>query len=225
MDRKTNLIGYPVVIIITAILAFLVGKCQGPEVIVDQGEYPANGDPEEIISLDLVEDLYNRYEDRVLLIDSLETAVPDFEPTRAILFDYQEIKNYLAYIEKNASEANVRISGLRFYFGKYPNDTIPEKRGKQMLFYNPTIDTVINGVRADLAYAIERQGDEVGVTFLKDIIDVKDKRKGAGQANQQGQYQNEASVLSLPSFSAAYYGRDSQAGQGGQHSPPPGGMQ
>ena len=225
MDRKTNLIGYPVVIIITAILAFLVGKCQGPEVIVDQGEYPANGDPEEIISLDLVEDLYNRYEDRVLLIDSLETDVPDFEPTRAILFDYQEIKNYLAYIEKNASEANVRISGLRFYFGKYPNDTIPEKRGKQMLFYNPTIDTVINGVRADLAYAIERQGDEVGVTFLKDIIDVKDKRKGAGQANQQGQYQNEASVLSLPRFSAAYYGRDSQAGQGGQHSPPPGGMQ
>ncbi|MEW7277679.1 hypothetical protein ABW636_03700 [Aquimarina sp. 2201CG1-2-11] len=225
MDRKTNLIGYPIVIIITAILAFLVGKCQGPEVIVDQGEYPANGDPEEIISLDQVEDLYNRYEDRVMLIDSLETDVPNFEPTRAILFDYQEIKNYLAYIEKNASEANVRISGLRFYFGKYPNDTIPEKRGKQMLFYNPTIDTVINGVRADLAYAIERQGDEVGVTFLKDIIDVKDKRKGKGQANQQGQYQNEASILSFLNFNTAYYGRDSQTGQGGQHSPPPPGMQ
>lgn len=35
--------------------------------------------------------------------------------TESVWFDYQDIKEYISYIEKKASEKNIEISGLRFH--------------------------------------------------------------------------------------------------------------
>ncbi len=217
MDKKTNLIGYPIVIILTAILAFLIGKYMGTK---SQELYPANGTPKEIININQVGNLYNRYQIRADQIDSIESSIPDFEAARAITFEYQEIKNYLAYIEKNSVEANIRISGLRVYFGKYPNDTLQRKRARQMLFFNPTIDTVINGKKTKLAYALDRTDTTVGIKFLKDLVSQPQTRG----KNHQNVQQNEASALSFLNFSSQSQGQiQSQSEQGGQISPPPSG--
>jgi len=100
--------------------------------------------PKEIISIAQAKEMYDAYTDRrVPIIREFEGPNQDstqFEPTRYGHYDYETIKNYLAYIEHEAELAGVEISGLRFYFSNYPDkqefqDGKPVKYPKQNSFF------------------------------------------------------------------------------------------
>lgn len=90
--------------------------------------------PEQIISVEQARKMYQSYtERRVPLIQNYEksqevqkqeqTQVKDsFDVARYVYYDYQTIKDYLAYIEQEAAKADIEISTLRFYFSNYPNE-------------------------------------------------------------------------------------------------------
>ncbi|WP_438426538.1 hypothetical protein [Aquimarina macrocephali] len=210
MDKKTNFIGYPIVIIITAILTFLISTCERSK---NQEEpYPPNGSPMDMLETKEMGELYYNYDERAHHIeDSIKKIIPGFEAVRSITFNYQDLKNYFHFIEKNSVDADIRISGLRFYYGKYKNDKPGKNKGKQMLFFNPTIDTIIGGEKIALAYALERDGNNVTPVFLKDIIGIE-KRKAQ---------KSEASMLSFLSLFADHHYESQGKNGGGQQSPPP----
>ncbi|MEO9894529.1 hypothetical protein [Aurantibacter sp.] len=98
--------------------------------------------PDEIIEIDQAHTQYITYQKRrVKLIQHYEDSVDlqqkgfkyvapkegdkdpngnHFDVARYVYWDYKTIKNYLQYIEKEAAEAKVDISTLRFYFTNNP---------------------------------------------------------------------------------------------------------
>ena len=81
------------------------------------------GAPDQIITLDQAKELFDNYtERRVKIIDDYESreVKEPFNATRYVEYDYETIKQYLAYIEHEAAAANVNISTLRIYLGNYP---------------------------------------------------------------------------------------------------------
>jgi hypothetical protein len=219
MERKTNLIGYPIVIIITAILTFLVSTCDSPTVIVDQGPYPPDGPPEEVLSFGEIIKFYENYTELESLIeDHTRRRISDstFIAPRSVSFDYQELKNYLAFIEKNAEDAKIKISSLRFHFGKYNNVNDKNKAYRQTLFYNPTFKYKVQGKTLELSYAIQRNGDKISAVPLQEVLD-----SIIGPQKRVQKSINKASVLSFSFNNTIYYGAESQAGNRGQINPPP----
>ena len=81
--------------------------------------------PEGIISLEESKSLYDNYtKHRMDMIQQYEAErQPDgkFEAARFSSFTYKDIKQYMAYVEQEAKEANVEISSLRIYFANYPD--------------------------------------------------------------------------------------------------------
>lgn len=96
-------------------------------VVKDQGKTGENQDykgaPDQIITLDQAKELFDNYtERRVNLIEEYESRIDSapFDASRYGEYDYETIKQYLAFIEHEAEAANVKISKLRIYFGNYP---------------------------------------------------------------------------------------------------------
>ncbi|MDC8000028.1 hypothetical protein POV26_03190 [Aequorivita todarodis] len=106
----------------------LVG-CQEP---TTHTEPPYEGPPKDhIISVERAQEMYDAYAQRRVPIiqkyeDSIVPGGDKFTPTRYAEYDLKTIKQYIAYIEHEAKEANVDIQTLRFYLSNYPNsDTFP----------------------------------------------------------------------------------------------------
>lgn len=84
--------------------------------------------PANIISLNEANAIYDNYsEHRVRLIEPYETQQrqPDekFEASRFVDFDYDALKQYIAYIDQEAEAGGVKkITKLRLYFANYPNE-------------------------------------------------------------------------------------------------------
>ncbi len=53
----------------------------------------------------------------------INEAPAPFDVARYVYYDYETIKQYMAYIEQEAKLAGVEISTLRFYFSNYPDKT------------------------------------------------------------------------------------------------------
>ncbi len=114
----------------TTIQSFLLGSlllsmvsCQDPEV-----QYPYTGPPKEIISLERAQEMYDTYSKRRVPIieefeDSIDSKTAKFEAARFIEYDYETLKHYIAFIEKESKNANVEISSLRFYLTNYPDNS------------------------------------------------------------------------------------------------------
>lgn len=83
--------------------------------------------PRQIVPLEQAKATYTNYSNRrVPLIEKSEPPKPDgskFDPTRYTYYNYETIKQYMAYIDQEAKRANVKISSLRFYFSNYPDST------------------------------------------------------------------------------------------------------
>lgn len=83
--------------------------------------------PDNIISLEQADSIYNNYsKHRVSIIESYEMQqrVPDedFEASRFVDFDYQMLKDYIAYVDQEAKKAGVqKVQTMRLYFANYPN--------------------------------------------------------------------------------------------------------
>ena len=102
---------------------------QQPKENTDHSQNPKKVEaPGNIISLTEANSIYDNYsKHRVSLIESYETQqrAPEekFEASRFVDFDYETIKQYMAYIEQEAESAGVqKITKLRMYFANYPNE-------------------------------------------------------------------------------------------------------
>ena len=135
-------------------LAGILGCRETPR--TDEKEMPQKEEaqvvkaPEQIISLSQAQTLFDTYSQRrVPLIERFEVPNNDsgaFSAARYTAFDYATIKAYIAFIEQEAADANVEISGLRFYFGNNPepgDSTSEEDRAKarkNTVFVVPTLN-------------------------------------------------------------------------------------
>lgn len=115
-------------------------------------ETPIVKAPSTIISLGEASTIYDNYtKHRIRLIESYETQerAPDekFEASRFVDFDYETMKQYIAYVDQEAKKAGVKkITKLRLYFANYPDQdkfpngkTIIHKR-QNSIFMVPTLE-------------------------------------------------------------------------------------
>lgn len=89
---------------------------------------PNTQPPSEIVSVRQAKQMFDSYSNRrIPIIKRYEETVVDttaeFHPTRFGEYDYETMKNYMAFIESEAALANVEIGGLRFYLTNYPKAT------------------------------------------------------------------------------------------------------
>jgi len=126
-------------------------------------------EPSIIVPVEFAQSLFSEYgERRVGLIeaaqniddngDTISTDDPNYiRATRSLTVDYDELKQYLNFIEQEAQKADVSINGLRIYLGKYPDkEVFPDGTptpypGIETVFLNPTM----NSGNGNVAFAIQ----------------------------------------------------------------------
>ena len=179
--------------------------------------------PANIISLNEADAIYNNYSThRVSLIESYETQQrqPDekFEASRFVDFDYDAIKQYIAYIDQEALAGGVKkVTKLRLYFANYPNEEkfpngkkVIHKR-QNSIFMVPTLE------KGGINY-----GFFIGNNGTAELIkDWKDSSKdGLGFSLDKKQ---EAQAGFVPNFvlKTSLQGSKSLAFNFGQGGPPP----
>ncbi len=83
--------------------------------------------PDNIISLEQADLIYNNYtEHRASIIESYETQQrapsEQFEVARFVDFDYDVLKEYIAFVDQEAKNAGVqKVTKMRLYFANYPD--------------------------------------------------------------------------------------------------------
>lgn len=146
--------------------------------------------PDMIIPVQEAEDLYHRYgTDRTFLIENAINVNDQGDPiamddpayvqaTRSLTVDYKELKNYLAFIEQQASNAKTDITGLRIYFGQY---AASKNDGRATMFMNPVKKYGTGGITDDVAFAIDNSGRKPKAVYVKDCY--KMPNSAGNQAN------------------------------------------
>lgn len=165
--------------------------------------------PKQIVSVDQAKSMYDAYgERRVGLIEKFENEQSPgekFDVARFGYYDYNTIKDYLAYIEQEAQKANVEISTLRFYFSNYPDKKTFEdgreiKHPKQNSFF--IIPTLKDNDNQEYGFYIREEDDGKNVpVLLTDNLDPK--KETDSEMQQQNERKSEASFL--PSSAPALF--------------------
>ena len=132
--------------------------------------------PDNIIPVQEADNLYKTYgDDRAPIIernvnDQYRGQDPPYEATRFVTADYEKMKAYMAFIEKESKEAGVTPEGLRIYFGAA--EPTKGKPGKETIFFNPV--ATFKGIDGDISYAIhtDSKGNKKAIT-VGDVIDGK----------------------------------------------------
>ncbi len=99
-----------------------------------------------------------------LLKDTLKKKYKNekFSDTRAVWFDIQTIRAYLAYIDKYAEGAE----GFQFYFGVSSDKVKGDAKNHQTFFVAPTVSRVVDGKTIQSGYTVVK-GDTI---FISDAI-------------------------------------------------------
>ncbi|WP_281989383.1 hypothetical protein [Aquimarina aggregata] len=208
MERKTNFIGYPIVIILTALITyFCIKKIDSNP--VDPSVVPP---PPEIITLQDAFQLYETYsKNRACIIDVYEGRVDStlntlctsdrprdlgFVPSRSFELEKEFLEQYLAYIDYVTGDS-IPITGYRIFLGNYPNKDklisgrpIPDPR-RNTIFIAPT--TFQNGLNQAFTFTKDQNNDgRPDLLFLKDTFE-----KGVGNQNHAKAKINTASFFSF----------------------------
>ena len=159
--------------------------------------------------------MYDAYgERRVGLIEHYENEQnpgKKFDVARFGYYDYQTIKDYMAFIEQEAKKANVEISTLRFYFSNYPDqktfgDGREIKHPRQNSFF--IIPTIKAGNNEDYAFYI-REGDDGASRPMLLTDNLNPKQEGNLNGDGSKERKSEASfVPSSASLSAPMYAKN-----------------
>ena len=179
--------------------------------------------PANIISLDEAFSIYDNYSKyRVALIETYELkerqSSENFEAARFVDFDYQMMKDYIAFIDQESAKAGVKeVTKLRMYFANYPNeDKFPDgkpvvHKRQNSIFLTPTLKK--DG--KDYSFFIGEDGK------AKLIIDQKlAPEKGIGFDSN---YEEKAEASLLPNFfkTSNVYSGQSLILNRGNNGPPP----
>jgi len=141
--------------------------------------------PAQLIAIPEAQNMYDSYSKRrVPLIQHYEDSInrtlkkdKEFDVGRFVYYDYKTIKQYLAFIEQEAADADVEISTLRFYFSNYPDevvfkntkDSIKHPRQNSIML-SPTYN---DGKRDYLFYIAQGAKGKQAVPLTNDFEDIK----------------------------------------------------
>ncbi len=197
--------------------------------------------PKQIVTIEHAKEMYDSYgthrapliqayEDKGRNADKTEEQTEEaakFDVARYVYYDYDTIKQYLEYIEKEAAAADVKISKLRFYFSNYPDkekfpDGRPVVHPKQnSVMISPTTE---KGERDFIFYTADGEGGKRKAVLLSDNFD---KYPGQETGYIEGSvHRNEASVLPNlstphPTPAPVFFGNKSLTLNEGNSAPPP----
>lgn len=177
--------------------------------------------PEGIISLKESKSLYDNYSrNRAGIIKTFEREShhdENFDVARYTSFDFEEVKQYIAFVEQEAKKAKVDVSTFRFYFANYPSEEkFPDGKAvmhprQNSIFIVPTIN--VDGKDFGFYIGADGKAKLINNSFKADqqgmgSVDDKSEKSYAGFA---------------PSFfsSATLQGRQSLNFNRGSSGPPP----
>ncbi|PCJ94461.1 MAG: hypothetical protein COA50_11915 [Flavobacteriaceae bacterium] len=176
--------------------------------------------PEQIISNKEAKVLFDDYSRNVVSVlqNNDDDDDDSYKPARFAEYDLETIKQYIAYVEQEAKQANkTKVASLRFYFGKYPKG---EKSGKNTMFIVPT--TKFEGAEDNQGFYIEVSDDGKKVaTPISNSI--KQNEQGMGNIKEKNG-KSYAAMLPLPavlSTNATYFEKLSLTMNHGGAGPPP----
>ncbi len=168
------------------IMAVLLVNCKGDHT---NNQDDDNDGPSTVVAPDMIipiekgaELFYNYRENRITLIEEAENSdlpegVEPYLATTSVTFDFEELKQYMKYIEKQAKKSETRIKGLRVYLGQYSDTKNEEHPRAETVFFNPTMKKGGD----EVAFAIQHQnGNNVAVP-VGELLDYN--KKPAGRSN------------------------------------------
>ena len=152
--------------------------------------------PKQIIPLETAREYYTNYsERRAGLIAHYEDSInlargikDSFPVARYVSFDYQVIKQYMAYIEQEAARVGTDISSLRIYLSNNPDDPSYTHPRQNSVFLIPAVN--LEGGQ----YGLYIRGDQPG--YLNMELQPW-QPKGMGMLPEPG-HKAEAGFLSSP---------------------------
>ena len=133
----------------------------------------------------------------------------EFIAAQYVSFEYDSIKKYLRYIEQEAELSGEKISGLRFYFANYPDQTEFEdgktiRHPKQnSIMISPTIN---RGGQDSIFYTVDTENGKRKAIAVSD--DFRDRKTYPdSNEDEQGAYgktakKNIAEASLMPDFSS-----------------------
>jgi hypothetical protein len=148
--------------------------------------------PANIISVVQADTLYQEYGNkRVDLIQNAQNVDENGEPidpedprfvpaTRALVIDYNVLKAYIAFIDKEAKDSKTAVKSMRIYLGKYPDggSASGKRPGSETVFMNPT--TIFDGGN-EASFAIQNNSD--GTSTAVSVGSVLGTSQLSGKAN------------------------------------------
>lgn len=210
--------------------------------------------PAQIVAIDHAKQMYDFYTDRrVPLIqryeDSINRTKPNdkvrqekkaqadsgfeiegkkFDVARYVSYDYETIKQYMAYIEQEAKKANVEISGLRFYFSNYPDkpffdnkDSIVHPRQNSVML-SPTLK---KGNRDFLFYIGGTEAKQEAVLLTDSFGAIITDKTGASTTHDNRSYASFMPSLTNSTvnstLNSSFYAGSSLTMNKGTSAPPP----
>ncbi len=126
--------------------------------------------PSNIIDFRKAQQIYKAYDNRADLISEVVGPVNDinnsargaarFEPTRSLFYEISELRKYLAYIDDLSKKADIKPTGLRFYFALYPRDHVSssgsnENARRQTIFIAPTTERKYEDRIVQMGYTLD----------------------------------------------------------------------
>ncbi|MAQ75335.1 MAG: hypothetical protein CL613_03250 [Aquimarina sp.] len=142
-------------------------------------EFEKGEKPDNIIDSRFAKNLYDNYTPRAEWINENVGSDGDGNPfiaTRSLYYDINELYNYLAYVRRQSREANVKPSGVRFYFGIYADDYV--RSGKKnyakrtTFFIAPTVAKKLDDKVVHLGYTLD---NDFNVQLLTESIGVGER--------------------------------------------------
>lgn len=120
----------------------------------DESCYPNNDKPSQVISYNEMADMMDAYDNgsrkELNKYINKESGGKDSISTEYNWYHIDDLKQYIAYIEKISKEKNIPVTGFRIYPTQYPeNYKIEKYQNRNTLIFTPT--TKING-KIDVAF-------------------------------------------------------------------------
>lgn len=117
-----------------------------------------------------------------------------FDVARYVYYDYEDIKEYLAYIENEAKLSGETISTLRFYFGNYPEDSdksVKHPRQNTILI-SPTIN---RNNRENIFFTVDGEEGKRKAILVGDYFTSRENANDGKTDQMQEGNKNEASIV------------------------------
>ncbi len=183
-----------------------------PEKPRDEQVSPPSG----IISLEESKSLYDNYTkhrwDMIHTYEMERKPGEEFVPARYSDFDYATIKQYLAFVEQEAKEAQVDISTLRIYFANYPDkERFPD--GEKVVHPRQNSIFMVPTMKVDG----QNWGFYIGADGKAKLIKGAVGETGIGSTSGQGE---RAQASMVPSLSASFAEQSLNLNHGNSEPPP-----